>query len=102
MPTPFPHSRRMLETDGFGRSLWSLLCVTVLLGAGLAWFLLARVELYETTGQARLEAEAAAHPITPPVAGRVVTTRLVLGQRVQAGDVLIELDDAGERLRRDE
>jgi membrane fusion protein (multidrug efflux system) len=79
------------------------LCITVtLLLAWAVWFCLARVTLYEVTTTARLEVHRAAHPIAVPVTGRIVVTRLVLGQEVQAGDVLVELEANEQRLQIEE
>jgi membrane fusion protein (multidrug efflux system) len=54
------------------------------------------------TQSARLEVDQAAHPIATPVAGRIAVTRLVVGQEVQAGEVLIELDAEAQRLQQEE
>ncbi|MFQ5904353.1 MAG: HlyD family secretion protein, partial [Candidatus Binatia bacterium] len=85
MATPFSRSTRSLAADGFRRSTWGLLLAAVLLGAWAVWFCLARVAVYEVTDTARLEADRAAHPVEAPVAGRVVATRLALGQEVRVG-----------------
>jgi len=93
---------RSLAADGFGCSLAGLLSATLLLGGWGAWFLLSRVAVYEVTQNARLEVDRAAHPIATPVAGRVAVTRLVVGQEVQAGEVLVELDAEAQRLLQEE
>jgi biotin carboxyl carrier protein len=50
-------------------------------------------------GPARLEVASAAHPVTAVVGGRVVETKLQIGQEVRAGEILIVLDaDAGSVL----
>jgi len=88
---------RALESDRFHG--WSAIVVAAgLLGAWTAWFLLARVPLYETSSVARIEAADAAHPVDAQIAGRAVRVNLVVGARVRAGDVLVELDADGERL----
>jgi Multidrug resistance efflux pump len=68
-----------------------------LLGAWVAWFFLARVTLYEVTDTARLE--NVVYPVESSILGRVVATQLVLGQEVQASDVLVELDAKAQRLQ---
>jgi membrane fusion protein (multidrug efflux system) len=88
-----------LEADGFRRSFWALLLVLALLAAGTGWFFFARVAVYETTAQARLEVERAAHPVASPVAGQIVATHLRLGQKVQAGDLLLELESQNEQFQ---
>ena len=62
------------------------------LSAWAVWFFIARVTLYEVSVGARLEVSEAAHPVEAQVAGRVRATHVVLGQEVQFGDVLVELD----------
>jgi membrane fusion protein (multidrug efflux system) len=93
---------RSLAADGFGRSLVGLLIAVSLLIAWTIWFCLARVTLYEVTTTARLEVDRATHSIAVPVAGRIVATHLVLGQEVQAGAVLVELETNEQRLQIEE
>jgi membrane fusion protein (multidrug efflux system) len=68
-----------------------------LLGAWAAWLVRGEVALYEVTAVARLEVQSAAHQVTAVVPGRVIETRLRLGQKVQAGDVLVVLDAEAEQ-----
>ncbi len=91
-----------LTADGFRRSLVGILLVAALLGAWATWFFLAQVTLYEVSATARLEVSEAAHLVEAPVAGRVRATYLLLGQEVQAGDVLVELEVDAQRLRLEE
>jgi membrane fusion protein (multidrug efflux system) len=76
--------------------------MSILLGGWVAWGLLARIAVYAGTQTARLEVDRAMHPVATPVAGRVVATRLVVGQGIQAGDVLVELDADAQRLHGEE
>jgi membrane fusion protein (multidrug efflux system) len=64
------------------------------------WLIKARVSIYATSGVARLEVNQENHPIDAPVIGRVSASHLVPGQRVRAGDVLLDLDATPERLAR--
>lgn len=102
MSSTFSRSMRSLNADGFRRSILGLLLVAILLGAGVAWFFLARISLYEVTETARLEVVQAVHPVEAATTGRVVATHAVLGQEVRVGDVLVELDARAERLRLEE
>jgi multidrug resistance efflux pump len=99
MPTAFSRSMRSLEADHFRRATWGLLLVAALLSAWGAWFLGARVTVYAVSHTARLEVEWAAHPVSAPVAGRVIDTHLIVGQEVRAGDLLVTLDDEPQRLQ---
>ena len=64
-----------------------------------AWFVLAPVTRYAVTDLARVEIDRATHPIQSEIAGRVRVSRLIMGQDVHAGDVLVELDANPEQLR---
>ena len=102
MAMPFSRTMHSLAADRFHRSLWGILLVTALLGAWATWFFLAQVTLYEVSATARLEVSEAAHLVEAQVAGRVQATYLLLGQEVQAGDVLVELEVDAQRLRLEE
>ncbi|MCI0392669.1 MAG: HlyD family efflux transporter periplasmic adaptor subunit [Acidobacteria bacterium] len=99
MPTPFTRCARSLAADGFNRPALGILFVAILLSGWLAWLALAEVELYETTGEARLEVDRAAHPIEALFGGRVTATNMKVGREVKAGDVLIELETESQRLQ---
>jgi len=99
MSTAFSHFIRSLDADSFRRSMLGLLLVAGLLAAWFAWLFLARITVYEVTDTARLEVDRAVHPVDSPVAGRIVSTRLVMGREVQAGDVLVELDADTQQLQ---
>ena len=99
MPNTFSHSLRHLTADKLHRSTLGLLLVALFLGAWIAWSLLARVAIYETTDTARLEVDRAVHPIQSPISGKVVATNLGMGKTVQEGDVLVELDAETEKLQ---
>jgi len=75
-----------------------MLLAALLLGAWLAWFFLGRVARYEVSNEARLEVDQAIYRLQTPVQGRVVTSHLVLGQEVQSGEILVELDSTTQRL----
>lgn len=97
MPSPFRRTLRSLEVDNARGWSIRVLVVAVLLAGWGVWFTLARVSVYAVTADARLEAEAAAHPLEAPVAGRVTLVAARLEDQVQAGAVLFELDAAEER-----
>jgi membrane fusion protein (multidrug efflux system) len=99
MPIAFSRSMRSLDASDFRRPIVGIVVVALVLGGWSFWAVRARVSLYEVTDTARLEVEYAAYPIEAQVAGRVVRNYLVLGQRVEAGQLLVELDDASQRLQ---
>jgi membrane fusion protein (multidrug efflux system) len=101
MATTFSRTLRSLEADRSRRWVVELTGITIV-GAWLAWSLLARVCVYEVTEKARLETEQAVHTIAARVAGRVLRTHLAIGRMVQAGEVLVELDAEAEQRARQE
>jgi len=93
---------RALTADRGGWLVTGFVLVLVLLGIWSAWCVYARVAVYAITPNARLEVDQAGHPIATPVTGRIVTTTLVVGRAVQAGEVLVELDAEAPRLQQEE
>ena len=97
MATRFVRTTRSLAHDGSGRALLAWGLAAVLLAAWGAWFVFGRVTLYEVSRQARLEVQQSAHAVAALVPSRIAANTLVLGQQVQAGDVLVELETGPER-----
>lgn len=99
MASQFSATTRSLANDGFRYASVIWLCAGLMLAAWLSWFFLSEVTIYETSTRARLEVRQAPHAVAAPVAGKVVSAPLAIGQQVRAGDVLVELDAGSERLR---
>jgi multidrug resistance efflux pump len=93
-------SRFAHAQDASSRPFLAATLGAVIILAWTLWFFLARVSLYETSREARLEVETAPHDVDAPVSGRLLHSDLVLGRRVSAGDLLIEIDSAALRLER--
>lgn len=102
MAVAFAQSMHALAADRGRWSLPGLLLVGALLGGWSAWFMAARVTVYESSQMARLEVDQAGHPVATTVAGRIVTTHLAVGRAVQAGEVLAALDTEAPRLQYEE
>jgi multidrug resistance efflux pump len=102
MATPLPRTLRSLEAQGSTRALMGIVSLTLIVGGWVAWGLLARVAVYAVTETTRLEVDRVIHPVAAAVAGQVVATHLVVGQEVQAGDVLVDLDATPQRLQIEE
>jgi multidrug resistance efflux pump len=96
---PFSRTLRALALDQSATPRWLIASILLVLAGWLFWFLNARITLYEVTADARLEVDRAARPIATMIAGRVVSTSLVLEQSVVAGQVLVELDAESEQHR---
>jgi membrane fusion protein (multidrug efflux system) len=99
MPDSFHRSTKSLNQDGTAFALVVLASSLLILSAWGCWALRSRVTRYEITGSARLEIDRAVYPVEAHSAGRLVVTRLALGQEVRVGDVLVELDSENERLK---
>jgi membrane fusion protein (multidrug efflux system) len=96
MPATFSRTLRSLEADGPRRPVVDLLVVAVVV-AWAAWLISGRVALYEVAESARLEVEAAAHPVAATVGGRVLQTRMAIGREVREGEALVVLDAEPQR-----
>lgn len=99
MPTTFSRTTRSLAQDSSKYAVMAWLIGGLLLAVWLAWFYCAKVTVYEVSTQARLEVNRSSHPIAASVAGKIVSTSLLLGQEVKEGEVLARLDASSEKLR---
>jgi multidrug resistance efflux pump len=95
MPVTFARTLRSLERDQPRRTLWLVLCVVA---AWSVWMLVAQIPVYETTQQARIEVSRAAFPLASLVDGRVVSASLNLGEEVESGQSLVQLDSTSSQL----
>jgi multidrug resistance efflux pump len=102
MGLSFSSSMRSLANDKFSSSFLMTVVAVALLGLWIAWLVLARVSVYETSEAGRIEVDTSLYPIAAPVSGKVLNTYVTLGREVQAGDTLIEFEAEDERLRLDE
>jgi membrane fusion protein, adhesin transport system len=99
LPTPFSRTTRSLSVDSSRFVLIALGVVGVALLVWLAWFGFSTIAIYEVSRSARLEVGSAPREVVPIQSGRLSRSRLVIGQRVRMGDVLVELDATAQRLR---
>ncbi len=102
MPGQFSQTTRALAADGSRRAYFAWAVAGGALAVWLLWFCFGSVTVYETSRSARLEARQASHSVDALIAGQILTTKLAIGRRVEAGEVLIELDSSRERLRLEE
>jgi adhesin transport system membrane fusion protein len=99
LPSPFSATTRSIANDSFRYASLTWLCAGMLLAAWLCWFFLSEVTLYESSTRAHLEVQQAPHAVAAVIAGKVISAPVRIGQQVQAGAVLVELDARSERLR---
>ncbi len=99
MPSAFYRTTRSLSHDRFRFPVIGILVAITILLIWVAWSLWFKISLYEASDSARIEVAKAVHPVAAPISGRIVKTELTLGQEVQQGDILFELDARVDQLR---
>lgn len=99
MSISFARTTRSLSVDSSRYVLIGLGVAAVAMLAWLIWFSFGSVTVYEVSRQARLEVGSAPRDVTPVQAGRLVESRLIIGKRVRAGDILVALDTTPQKLR---
>lgn len=98
MPSPFSRTLRSLAADRSRGMVIGLGIAAAFLAVWIGWFVAARVRVFEVSMAGRLEVDRAVHAVAAEVAGRVVRSSLELGSRVEAGDVLLQLDAQREAI----
>jgi hemolysin D len=102
MQVPFGKTLAYLDREErttVGRRLLLGAFVAALWGA---WLGFSKTTVYAVSEEGRLLAAGAASPVQPSVPGVVVENNLKLGAFVHVGEVLLQLDTAAEKLRRNE
>ncbi|MGA8594910.1 MAG: HlyD family efflux transporter periplasmic adaptor subunit [Bryobacteraceae bacterium] len=102
MPTSFYRVNQSLRQDNGLRSGVGFIVAAGLAALWIVWAFETRVPRYEITSSARFEVSGSAYPVQASTAGQIVSTNLVLGEEVHAGDVLADLDSESERLALEE
>lgn len=74
-------------------------CLALVFSGWFTWLCYARVSLYEVSSSARIETGEQGRPVETALPGRVARMTMGLGETVQKGAVLIELDDTAVRDR---
>lgn len=88
----FAQTLLSLDRDsGIGRSV-AVTALLAVIGAATAWFLLARISVYEASATGRLEVHGASHEIAALSAGRIDEVRVRPGDTVEKGQVLLTLE----------
>jgi membrane fusion protein (multidrug efflux system) len=99
MSTAFTRTLRSLDADRFVRPGVAIGAIAAFLAAWGGWAMLSHVTLREVSNAARIEVAQSTYPVQAPMAGRVVKTYLAVGRTVKAGEPLVELDAAPEKLQ---
>jgi multidrug resistance efflux pump len=95
----FARTYSRLRLDRITPTLWMITGAVVVLLSWFCWAACARVSLYEVSSEARVELDGATYPVASPFLGRIVSTRLRVGQAVQSGELLVELDSMPQQLQ---
>lgn len=101
MSAAFFRTVHELESDDVRSSAITIVLATVVLGLWLGWLVLARVSVYRSSDQALLVG-GTGYEADSPVAGRIVATPMRLGQKVEAGQTLVVLDQISEQRQLEE
>jgi multidrug resistance efflux pump len=97
MNHPFHRSLYYVSRAGQWAFLLRLAALAIFFVLWGAWLLSARVPNYRETTSARLEDDNSVNTIASPVSGKVVAVHSRLGEQVEAGQVLVEIDAAPQR-----
>src|SRR5689334_11368139 len=100
MASAFSRTMRSLESQGTRST--SFVVSLVVLSGWLVWMLVARVTVYASTSQARIEVSRIPNRVAAQESGRVVGLHVELGRVVSEGEVLVELDSVVEQRHLDE
>jgi len=95
----FARSFHRLQAERINSTVWTLIAAIAVLAGWVCWAMFVRVSLYEVSSEARVELDGATYPIESPFLGRIVTSNLRVGQAVQRGDLLIEIDAMPQQLQ---
>jgi membrane fusion protein (multidrug efflux system) len=100
MATQFTRTLRSLDKRG-GRSR-RLAAILAMLGLWGGYMGFGSVTVYASSPTARLEVSGLSRRVSAPGGGRIVKLDVALGQRVEEGDVLVELDASMEKKQLEE
>ncbi|MCO4745211.1 MAG: HlyD family efflux transporter periplasmic adaptor subunit [Proteobacteria bacterium] len=87
-----------LRQDSHRSSLTAGVLGLVLLLAWSAWAGLSEIDIHESSAAARLETLSPLHRVEAPIDGRVVEVFVKLGDEVEAGQPLVQLESELQRL----
>ena len=92
MASTFSQTMASMRRAGGRGPTWIWGLGLLLLGLWSIWFFCVQINVYEASQSARLEVHRAAHQLQSPESGSIKAVHMGLGQQVQAGQLLLELD----------
>ncbi len=97
--TAFSRTFSRLLADTGHMQTW-ISCGTLVVLIGWCWWAArAHITLYEVSPLARVELNSSTSPVESPLLGRVVQAKLRVGDAVQKGEVLVEIDPVPQELQ---
>ena len=98
MINDFARTMRSLEAERGGPQLVAVGLLLLAIAGWVTWLMLARMEVHAVSDQARIQVATTAHVARFEASGRVSRVLVDVGQRVEAGEVLAELDTQAQEL----
>ncbi|WP_445361084.1 HlyD family secretion protein [Microbulbifer sp. EKSA005] len=92
MSTPFSHTTRAIASDSIRALVVATSLGFLILIAWLIWFFTKDITIYSVSDDARLEQEQNTIHVSTQRIGRVITVDAELGDTLEAGDTLVQLD----------
>lgn len=101
MPTPFPHTTRAIAADRPRFLLWATAIGLLLLTAWSVWFFAAEVTIYKISNNAKFDQDSNAVQLSAQRPGKILAVQAGLGDALNAGDIVVQLDSEPLELQRD-
>lgn len=99
MPMAFDKTLRAAELEGRSWGAVLFLATVVILVPWLSWSVVASVPIYVRATDARIVSQRTVHDVQAGVEGTLMVVGVEVGDLVELGDVLFELDDTRRRFR---
>jgi membrane fusion protein (multidrug efflux system) len=99
MAAQFSQTTRSLRRDSARFVVTAWVIAGLFLAGWVYWFVFGTVTTYEVSTQARVEVKQSSHAVQAVLPGKVLSSALAMGAEVQAGDVLMTLDNGAVQLR---
>ncbi|MFP3940974.1 MAG: HlyD family secretion protein [Thermoanaerobaculia bacterium] len=92
MATPYSRTLRSLEKESSSGAIAWIAGISLIFAGAVVWSVAAEIGVFATTSEARIETAAGSHPVDAEVGGTIAAVHTGVGRRVEAGEVLVELD----------
>jgi multidrug resistance efflux pump len=99
MGMKFSRTTRALNADRGTGGTFAIGASLLLLALWSGWFVFGRVTVYQASRAAYVEVSSSSRQIATLNGGRLVASKLFIGRKVRAGEILAELNSEQEKLR---